>query len=53
MSNRDKRKWYVLYAKNPDHKKKWMESFQKERDIVADDNEKGTCICMCTIYVHM
>lgn len=40
MSNKDKDKWYVVYAKSAVHKAEWMEAFQAERERVREDNEK-------------
>ena len=42
MSNRDKDKWYVLYARSAAQKKEWIDAFQKERKRVKEDAEKGT-----------
>eukprot|EP00731_Ephydatia_muelleri_P013279 Em0007g589a len=44
MSNRDKDKWYVLYARSAAQKKEWIDAFQKERKRVKEDAEKGFCI---------
>ena len=49
MSNRDKDKWYVLYARSAAQKKEWMEALQKEREKVKKDEEKGTSI----VWMHV
>lgn len=49
MNNRDKAKWYVLYARSAAQKKEWTEAFQKEREKVKNDQEKGTSI----VWIHL
>ena len=51
MKSWDKEKWYVLYARDPGLKEKWMEYFMWERARVADDHEKGTCMGILVVPV--
>lgn len=42
MNNKDKdNKWYIIFAKSPEEKKDWMESFKREREIVKEDEIKS------------
>ena len=41
MKNKDKDKWYIIFAKSPEEKRDWMDSFKKERELVKDDEEKS------------
>ena len=42
MNNKAKdNKWYVIFAKSPQVKEEWMNAFQKERERVKEDEEKG------------
>ena len=36
-----KGKVYVIFAKTPETKQKWMEAFLRERERVREDKEKG------------
>ncbi|XP_076098753.1 uncharacterized protein LOC143068516 isoform X3 [Mytilus galloprovincialis] len=37
----DKDKWYLLYAKTPAEKQRWIKAFQKERERVREDQENN------------
>lgn len=37
----DKDKWYLLYAKTPAEKQRWIKAFQKERERVREDQENS------------
>ncbi|XP_052058148.1 uncharacterized protein LOC127698633 isoform X2 [Mytilus californianus] len=37
----DKDKWYLLYAKTPAEKQRWLKAFQKERERVKEDQENN------------
>ena len=42
MNNKAKdNKWYVIFAKSPQVKDEWMRAFQRERERVKEDEEKG------------
>ncbi len=41
MNNKIKDKWYIIYARNPQVKEQWMNAFQRERERVREDEEKG------------
>ncbi len=41
MKNKDKDKWYIIFAKSSEDKRDWMDSFEKERELVKDDEEKS------------
>jgi len=45
MNNIAKDKWIVIFAKNSEIKKQWMDAFQRERDRVKEDMEKGRICC--------
>lgn len=36
-----KDKWYLLYAKTPAEKQRWLKAFQKEREKVREDQENS------------
>ena len=36
-----KDKVYIIYAKTAKAKRKWMEAFQKEKERVREDRERG------------
>ena len=42
MDNQAKGKDYVIYAKSPEVKMKWMEAFRKEKERVAQDKDSGS-----------
>ena len=42
MQNKNKDKWYIIYAKTAEVKKEWMEAFEQERTRVQEDVDKGT-----------
>ena len=52
MSNKDKDKWYVVYAKTAAHKKEWMEAFEAERERVREDHDKGVCVGVHVVHMH-
>lgn len=42
MNNKAKdNKWYIIYAKSQQVKEEWMKAFQRERERVKEDEEKG------------
>lgn len=41
VSNVDKDKWYILFAKTPGAKQEWMDAFRRERQRVEDDETSG------------
>ena len=41
LNNKTKDKWYIIYAKTPESKQEWMEAFDRERQRVKEDEEKG------------
>ena len=41
MDNQAKGKVYIIYAKTAEAKRKWMEAFQKEKERVREDRERG------------
>ena len=42
MNNKSKdNKWYIIYAKTPQVKEEWMRAFERERDRVREDQERG------------
>ena len=42
MNNKAKdNKWYIIFAKSPQVKEEWMKAFQRERERVQEDEEKG------------
>ena len=50
MNNIAKDKWIVIFAKNAEIKKQWMDAFQRERERVKEDMEKGRiCHYFCCI----
>ena len=42
MQNKNKDKWYIIYAKTAEVKKEWMEAFEQERTRVQEDIDRGT-----------
>ena len=44
MRNKNKDKWYIIFAKTPEIKKEWMEAFEQERQRVQEDTDKGTLL---------
>ena len=42
MDNKAKGKDYIIFAKSPEVKSKWMDAFQREKDRVAQDKATGT-----------
>ena len=50
MNNIAKDKWIVIFSKNAEIKKQWMDAFQRERERVKEDMEKGRiCRYFCCI----
>lgn len=41
MNNVKKNKWYVLYTKSPDMKKKWLQAFKDERELITREKTDG------------
>eukprot|EP00039_Didymoeca_costata_P029829 m.26570 g.26570 ORF g.26570 m.26570 type:complete len:1345 (-) comp7810_c0_seq1:2-4036(-) len=41
LFNHGKNKWYVLYTRTLEEKKKWLEAFAKEREQVKKDSKAG------------
>ena len=41
MDNKAKGKDYIIFAKSPEVKMKWMEAFQREKERVAQDRDTG------------
>lgn len=56
MNNKAKdNKWYIIFAKSPQVKEEWMKAFQRERERVQEDREKGKNISLelnSEIYLH-
>ena len=44
MHEEGKDKWYLLYAKTPEEKQRWLQSFETERKHVIDDAENNFTI---------